>query len=53
VWGNGTVTESYSALAAVGGTAVPRSYTVYGRIPVNQFVAPGSYGSTVTVTVTY
>ena len=38
---------------AVGGTAVPRSYTVYGRIPAGQYVAPGSYGNTITVTVTY
>lgn len=53
VWGAGTVTDSYSALASLGGTAVPRSYTVYGRIPAGQYVAPGSYGNTITVTVTY
>jgi spore coat protein U-like protein len=26
---------------------------VYGRIPVGQYVAPGSYSNTITVTVTY
>ena len=53
VWGAGTVTDSYSALASVGGNSVPRSYTVYGRIPIGQYVAPGSYSNTITVTVTY
>ncbi|KIQ36195.1 hypothetical protein RT97_01875 [Variovorax paradoxus] len=53
VWGAATVTDSYSALASVGGTSVSRNYTVYGRIPVGQYVAPGSYSNTITVTVTY
>jgi len=53
VWGNGTVTDSYSALASLGGTAVQRSYTVYGRVPAGQYVAPGGYSNTITVTVTY
>lgn len=53
VWGTGTVTDSYSALASVGGNSVSRSYTVYGRIPIGQYVAPGSYSNTITVTVTY
>jgi spore coat protein U-like protein len=53
VWGAGTVTDSYSALASLGGTTVPRSYTVYGRIPIGQYVAPGGYSNTITVTVTY
>ncbi|MDP9990778.1 spore coat protein U-like protein [Variovorax boronicumulans] len=53
VWGAGTVTDSYGALASVGGNSVPRSYTVYGRIPIGQYVAPGSYSNTITVTVTY
>jgi len=53
VWGTGSVSDSYSALSSLGGTAVSRNYTVYGRIPVGQYVAPGSYGNTITVTVTY
>lgn len=53
VWGTNSVSDGYSALATVGGTAVPRNYTVYGRIPSGQYVAPGSYGSTITVTVNY
>lgn len=53
VWGASNFSDGYTALATLGGTVVPRTYTVYGRIPVGQYVAPGSYGSTVTVTVTY
>ncbi|MCY1531139.1 Spore Coat Protein U domain protein [compost metagenome] len=53
VWGTSNFSDGYSALATVGGTVVPRNYTVYGRIPAGQYVAPGSYGSTITVTVTY
>ncbi|MET3493381.1 spore coat protein U domain-containing protein [Variovorax boronicumulans] len=53
VWGNGTVTDSYSALASLGGNSTTRNYTVYGRIPAGQYVAPGSYGNTITVTVIY
>lgn len=53
VWGTGTVTDSYSQVASLGGASVPRSYTAYGRIPVGQYVAPGSYSNTITVTVTY
>jgi spore coat protein U-like protein len=26
---------------------------VYGRIPIGQYVAPGGYSNTITVTVTY
>lgn len=53
VWGTNSVNDSYSALASVGGTVTSRNYTVYGRIPPGQYVAPGGYGSTITVTVTY
>lgn len=35
------------------GTGVGQDYTVYGRIPVGQFVQTGAYTATVTVTVTY
>lgn len=53
VWGTNSVSDGYGAIAAIGGTVVRRNYTVYGRIPAGQYVAPGSYGSTITVTVTY
>ncbi|KQX88873.1 hypothetical protein ASD34_07310 [Variovorax sp. Root473] len=43
----------YNLYTTNAGTVVPRNYTVYGRIPAGQYVAPGSYGSTITVTVTY
>ncbi|WP_373276915.1 spore coat protein U domain-containing protein [Laribacter hongkongensis] len=35
------------------GTGVVQSYSIYGQITANQYVAPGSYSDTVTVTVTY
>lgn len=53
VWGLNSVSDSYSAVAAIGGTTTPRPHTVYGRIPAGQYVAPGPYSSTITVTVTY
>ena len=53
VWGLNTVTHSYSALASLGGNTTTIPYTVYGRIPPGQYVAPGPYSSTITVTVTY
>lgn len=53
VWGTNTVSDSISVLAAVLGASVTRSYTVYGRIPAGQYVAPGAYGNTIVVTVTY
>ncbi|HEY0283229.1 MAG TPA: spore coat U domain-containing protein [Rhizomicrobium sp.] len=50
LWGNGTL-----GTATVGGTAalLPQSYTVYGRIPINQYPAAGLYTDLVTVTLTY
>jgi len=53
VWGAAGASDSYDALASLGGTSVSRNYTVYGRIPVGQYVPPGSYSNTITVTVTY
>lgn len=52
VWGDGsgaTATQSGSGTGLL--TAV--THTVYGRIPINQDSAPGSYSSTVTVTLTF
>ncbi|VWX61454.1 Spore Coat Protein U domain-containing protein [Burkholderiales bacterium 8X] len=53
VWGNATVSDSFSAVATVLGTTVPRSYSVYGRLPANQYVRPGSYANSITVTVSF
>ncbi|MCY1518219.1 Spore Coat Protein U domain protein [compost metagenome] len=53
VWGLNSVPDSYNITASVIGTTVTRNYTVYGRIPAAQYVAPGGYASTITVTVTY
>lgn len=53
VWGLNSVSDSYSALATLGGVTTLRPHTVYGRIPAAQYVAPGAYSSTITVTVTY
>jgi len=54
VWGTDSVTDSYGVTLSLLGTAsVTRNYIVYGRIPTAQYVAPGGYASTITVTVTY
>lgn len=50
IWGDGTagtVTESYTA----GAHSV--TLTVYGRLTKSQFVAPGPYSDSITVTVTF
>ncbi len=52
-WGLNSITDNYNITASIGGTTVSRPYTVYGRIPIGQYVAPGSYSDTITVTVTY
>jgi spore coat protein U-like protein len=52
VWGDGS-----GATATVSGTGVglltAATHTVYGRIGVNQDANPGSYSSTITVTLTF
>lgn len=53
VWGLNSVSDNYNITASVLGTTVTRNYTVYGRIPAAQYVVPGGYASTITVTVTY
>ncbi len=51
IWGDGvggiSATQAYSA----GG--VTTTYTVYGRVPTNQFVTTGAYMDSITITVTY
>lgn len=42
-----------AGLVAGTGTGSPIDHTVYGRIPSEQNVPPGSYSDTVNVTVTY
>lgn len=52
VWGDGTggtSTQSYDASGAQGQV----NFTVYGQMPAGQYVAPGSYADTITVTVSY
>lgn len=55
VWGDGTsgtsaVSDGY-LLAVL--TVVTRSYSVYGRMPAGQNVAPGTYNDAITVQLTY
>lgn len=45
-------TTAFGVTGATG-SGVGQDYTVYGRIPVGQFVQTGAYTATVTVTVTY
>lgn len=48
VWG--ITTDEMGSLTGDGSA---QSYTVYGRIPVGQYVQPDSYSDSVVVTVTY
>lgn len=48
-WGVTTGTDT----AAGTGNGASQALTVYGRIEANQFVAPGTYTDTITVTLTY
>ncbi len=48
-WGNTVGTDTVSGT----GTGVAQSITVYGSIPAGQYVTPGSYSDTITVTLTY
>jgi spore coat protein U-like protein len=52
VWGDGS--GSTGTISGNGsGLLTAAQHIVYGRIAINQDVAPGSYTSTVTVTVTF
>jgi len=53
VWGNNGRSDSYGALASVGGNSVTIPYTVYGLMPAGQYVAAGAYSNTITVSVVY
>ncbi len=54
IWGDATggtvtVSDSYTSI----GLSTTRNYTVFGRIPISQFVNTGTYTDAVLVTVTY
>lgn len=48
IWGDGSPGTSLVSLSGVSG-----SHTVYGRIPAGQNVPVGTYGDTITVTLTF
>jgi spore coat protein U-like protein len=48
-WGNTIGTNTVSRT----GTGAVQSLTVYGQVSAGQYVAPGSYSDTITVTLTY
>lgn len=54
VWGDGSGGSSLNpTTGSFTGNGNEQSYTVYGRVPANRYVAPGAYTDTVNVTVTY
>lgn len=48
-WGNTIGTDTQAGT----GNGAAQSFTVFGRIPGNQFVAGGAYSDTITVTLTF
>jgi len=50
VWGDGTSSTVTQGATSAG---LPAVYTVYGRVPANQYVSTGAYSDLVTVTLTY
>ena len=53
VFGTNGRSDSFQLLASVGGTSQTRPYTVYGLLPAGQYIAPGGYSNTITVSVVY
>jgi spore coat protein U-like protein len=51
VWGDGT--GSTSTVAGGNNGLTTQTITGYGLIPISQYVTPGSYSDTITVTVSY
>jgi spore coat protein U-like protein len=48
-WGNTVGTDTVSGT----GNGSAQNLTVYGQVPAGQYVQPGSYSDTITVTVSY
>lgn len=48
-WGNTVDTDTVDGT----GNGSAQDITVYGRVPINQYVTAGGYSDTITVTVTY
>jgi len=56
IWGNGTGGSDYGAATITTGTpsgSGSTSGTIYGIVPAHQDVAPGAYGDTIIVTLSY
>ena len=52
-WGSNTASGGDTVNGGGSGNGSPVTLTVYGRVPAQPAVQPGSYGDTVTVTLTY
>lgn len=52
IWGDGTGGTATQTYSSSSGLAV-KSFTVFGRVPKNQYVPIGTYLDSITVTVTY
>jgi spore coat protein U-like protein len=48
-WGNTPGTDTQSGT----GNGTSQSFTVFGQIPASQFIQPGTYSDTITVTLTF
>ncbi|WP_399680176.1 spore coat protein U domain-containing protein [Xenophilus sp.] len=52
-WGSNTASGGDTVNGGGSGSGSPVTLTVYGRVPAQPAVQPGSYGDTITVTLTY
>ena len=48
-WGNTPPTDTEAGT----GNGTSQTFTVFGQIPASQFIAPGAYSDTITVTLTF
>ena len=44
---------NFATTASLNGNGASQPITIYGQIPAGEYVTPGSYSDTITVTVTY
>ena len=44
---------NFATTASINGNNLAQPITIYGQIPAGEYVTPGSYSDTITVTVTY